>query len=104
MWHSIGILHFVIVSAIIFTIGLFGVFMNRKSIISILMSVELILIAININFVAFSTYLRDMNGQIFTRLVLAVAAAETAVGLAILVSYYRNKGNITVEEINELKG
>jgi len=104
MWYSAGLFHFVIVSAIIFTIGLFGVFMNRKNVISILMSIELILIAINLNFVAFSAYLQDMNGQIFTMLILAVAAAETAVGLAILVSYYRNKGNIAVEEIDELKG
>jgi len=104
MWYSDGLFHFVVLSAIIFTIGLFGVFMNRKNVISILMSIELILISINLNFVTFSTYLRDMTGQIFTMLILAIAAAETAVGLAILVSYYRNKGNINVEEIDELKG
>ena len=96
--------HYLILSAIIFTIGVVGIFLNRKNVIVILMSVELILLAVNINLVSFSIYLEDITGQIFTMLILTVAAAEAAIGLAIIVSYYRNRGSVRVEEINEMKG
>ena len=101
---EIGLGHYLTLSAIIFTIGVVGVFMNRKNIIIILMSIELILLAVNINLVSFSIYLQDITGQIFTMLILTVAAAEAAIGLAIIVSYYRNKGTVRVEDINEMKG
>ena len=101
---SIGLGHYLTLAAIIFTIGVAGIFLNRKNVIVILMSIELILLAVNINLVAFSIYLEDITGQIFTMLILTVAAAEAAIGLAIIVSYYRNKGSIRVEEINEMKG
>ena len=96
--------HFLTVAAILFTIGVFGIFLNRKNVIIILMSVELILLAVNINFVAFSTHLGDIVGQVFAMLVLTVAAAEAAIGLAILVVYFRNRGSIAVEDVNLMKG
>ena len=96
--------HYLTLGAIIFTIGIIGIFLNRKNIIVILMSIELILLAVNINLVSFSSYLNDIQGQIFTIFVLTVAAAEAAIGLAILVIYYRNSGSISVEEINKLRG
>ena len=101
---EIGIGHYLTLSAIIFTIGIVGIFLNRKNVIIILMSIELILLAVNINLVSFSIYLQNLVGQIFTMFVLTVAAAEAAVGLAIIVIYYKNKGSIQVEQINTLKG
>ena len=102
--HTIGLGHYLTVAAILFTLGIFGIFLNRKNVIVILMSIELILLAVNINFVAFSTHLGDIMGQVFALLVLTVAAAETAIGLAILVVYFRNRGSIAVEDINLMKG
>ncbi|SEQ50198.1 NADH dehydrogenase subunit K [Devosia sp. YR412] len=96
--------HYLTVAAILFTLGVFGIFINRKNIIVILMSVELILLAVNLNMVAFSAVLNDLQGQIFALLILTVAAAEAAIGLAILVIYYRNRGSIAVEDVNQLKG
>ena len=101
---EIGLTHYLTVAAILFTIGMLGIFLNRKNIIIILMSVELILLAVNINFVAFSAYLGDLVGQVFALFVLTVAAAEAAIGLAILVVFYRNRGSIAVEDINLMKG
>ena len=101
---EIGIGHYLTLGAIIFLIGIVGIFLNRKNVIVILMSIELILLAVNINLVSFSIYLEDITGQIFTMLILTVAAAEAAIGLAIIVAYYRNKGSIRVEEIDEMKG
>lgn len=101
---GIGLGHYLTVGAILFTLGVFGIFLNRKNIIVILMSVELILLAVNINFVAFSAQLGDLAGQVFALLILTVAAAEAAIGLAILVVYYRNRGSIAVEDVNSLKG
>jgi NADH-quinone oxidoreductase subunit K len=101
---TIGLSHYLAVAAILFTIGVVGIFINRKNVIVILMSIELILLAVNINFVAFSTQLGDVVGQVFTLLVLTVAAAEAAIGLAILVAFYRNRGSIAVEDINVMKG
>ncbi len=101
---SIGLSHFLAVAAILFTIGVLGIFVNRKNVIVILMSIELMLLAVNINFVAFSVYLNNLVGQVFTMIVLTVAAAEAAIGLAILVVYFRNRGNIAVEDINLMKG
>lgn len=101
---SIGIFHYLIVSAVLFTLGVGGIFINRKNIITILMSIELILLAVNINFVAFSVMLEDLFGQIFTMFILTVAAAEAAIGLAILVIYYRNTGSIAVDDVNVMKG
>ena len=95
---------FLVLSAILFTIGVIGIFLNRKNVIIILMSIELILLSVNINLIAFSYFLNDLTGQIFSLFVLTVAAAEAAIGLAILVTYYRNAGNIEIEEINTLKG
>ncbi|MBX9908622.1 MAG: NADH-quinone oxidoreductase subunit NuoK [Beijerinckiaceae bacterium] len=100
----IGLGHYLAVAAILFTLGVLGIFLNRKNVIVILMSVELILLAVNINFVAFSSFLNDIVGQIFALLVLTVAAAEAAIGLAILVVYFRNRGTIAVEDINMMKG
>ena len=100
----IAINHYLVLAAILFVIGIFGVFLNKKNIIIILMSIELMLLAVNINFVAFSSYLNDIMGQIFSLLILTVAAAEAAIGLAILVIYFRNKGSISVDDINEMKG
>ena len=96
--------HYLILAATIFTIGVVGIFLNRKNIIVILMSIELILLAVNINLVSFSVYMNDISGQIFTLFILTVAAAEAAIGLAIIVVYYRNSGTIRVEEIEKLKG
>jgi len=101
---EVGIIHYLIVAAILFVIGVSGIFINRKNIIVILMSVELMLLAVNINFVAFSAHLNDLAGQIFTIFILTVAAAEAAIGLAILVIYYRNRGNIAVDDANLMKG
>ena len=101
---EIGLGHYLTLGAIIFSLGTIGIFLNIKNVIVILMSVELILLAVNINLVSFSIYLQDITGQIFTMLILTVAAAEAAIGLAIIVSYYRNKGSIRVEEIDEMKG
>ena len=101
---EIGLTHYLFLASIIFTIGVIGIFLNRKNVIVILMSIELILLAVNINLVAFSIYSNDITGQIFTFFILTVAAAEAAIGLAIIVSYYRNKGSIKVQDINEMKG
>lgn len=101
---DIGLAHYLTLSAILFTIGVFGIFLNRKNVIIILMSIEMILLAVNINLVAFSVYLNDLVGQIFTMFILTVAAAEAAIGLAILVVYFRNRGTIAVEDINMMKG
>ncbi len=101
---EIGLGHYLSLAAIIFAIGLAGVFLNRKNIIVILMSIELILLAVNINLVSFSIFINDLTGQIFTLFILTVAAAEAAIGLAIIVVYYRNSGTIRVEEIDQLKG
>ena len=96
--------HFLILSSLLFLIGVFGIFLNRKNIIIILMSIELILLAVNINFVSFSFFLGDLTGQIFSLFILTVAAAETAIGLAILVCFFRNKGSIAVDDANVMKG
>ena len=101
---EVGLGHYLTVAAILFTLGLFGVFLNRKNVIIILMSIELMLLAININLVAFSIELQDLVGQIFAMFILTVAAAEAAIGLAILVTYYRNRGSIAVEDVNLMKG
>ena len=101
---EIGLGHYLSLAAIIFAIGLAGVFLNRKNIIVILMSIELILLAVNINLVSFSIFINDLTGQIFTLFILTVAAAEAAIGLAIIVIFYRNKGSIRVEDIHEMKG
>ncbi len=96
--------HYLVLAALIFTIGVFGIFLNRKNVIIILMSIELMLLAVNINFVTFSSYLGDLAGQVFTMFVLTVAAAEAAIGLAILVVFFRAKGTIAVEDISTMKG
>ena len=101
---EVGLQHYLALAAILFTIGVLGIFINRKNVIVILMSVELILLAVNINLVAFSTFGGDLVGQIFALLILTVAAAEAAIGLAILVVYFRNRGTIAVEDINMMKG
>lgn len=101
---EIGIEHYLILAGILFTMGVFGIFLNRKNVIVILMSVELMLLAVNINFVTFSSYLQDLTGQVFTMFTLTVAAAEAAIGLAILVTFFRNKGSIAVEDISAMKG
>ena len=100
----IGLSHYLTVAAILFTTGVFGIFLNRKNVIVILMAIELMLLAVNINFVAFSSFLNDLTGQVFALLVLTVAAAEAAIGLAILVVYFRNRRTIAVEDINLMKG
>ena len=100
----IGLTHFLVVGAILFVTGIFGIFVNRKNVIVILMSIELMLLAVNVNFIAFSAHLGDLGGQVFTLFVLTVAAAEAAIGLAILVAFYRNRGSIAVEDINMMKG
>jgi NADH-quinone oxidoreductase subunit K len=100
----IGLSHYLTLAAILFTIGVFGIFLNRKNVIIILMSIELMLLAININFVAFSAHLGDLAGQVFTMFILTVAAAEAAIGLAILVVFFRTKGTIAVEDISTMKG
>ena len=104
MTMIIGLTHYLVVGAILFTLGVAGIILNRKNIIVILMSVELILLSVNLNFVAFSHELGDLTGQVFALYVLTVAAAEAAIGLAILVAFYRNRGTIAVEDINSLKG
>ncbi len=104
MMLEIGLTHYLILSALLFTIGIFGIFLNRRNVIVILMSIELMLLAVNINFVAFGAVLGDLVGQVFTMFVLTVAAAEAAIGLAILVVFFRNKGSIAVEDISSLKG
>ncbi|ALG70902.1 NADH-quinone oxidoreductase subunit K [Azospirillum thiophilum] len=101
---EIGLGHYLTVSAIVFTLGVLGIFLNRKNVIIILMSIEMMLLAVNLNLVAFSTYLHDLVGQIFAMIILTVAAAEAAIGLAILVVYFRNRGSIRVEDINMMKG
>jgi NADH-quinone oxidoreductase subunit K len=101
---TIGLTHYLVVAAILFTFGIAGIILNRKNIIVILMSVELILLSVNLNFVAFSAQLGDLTGQVFALFVLTVAAAEAAIGLAILVTFYRNRGSIAVDDINSLKG
>ena len=101
---DVGLGHYLTLGAIIFTIGVIGIFLNRKNVIVILMSIELILLSVNINLVSFSIFLNDLSGQIFTFFILTVAAAEAAIGLAIIVVYYRNTGTVHVEEINSLKG
>ncbi len=104
MMLEISLAHYLTVAAVIFTLGVFGIFLNRKNVIIILMSVELMLLAVNINLVAFSAELDDLVGQVFAMFVLTVAAAEAAIGLAILVVYFRNRGSIAVEDINMMKG
>jgi NADH-quinone oxidoreductase subunit K len=101
---EIGLAHYLSVGAILFTLGVFGIFLNRKNVITILMSIELMLLAVNINFVAFSHFLNDLVGQIFAMFVLTVAAAEAAIGLAIVVVFFRNRGTIAVQDINQMKG
>jgi NADH-quinone oxidoreductase subunit K len=101
---EIGLAQYLTVAAILFTLGIFGIFLNRKNVIIILMSIELMLLAVNINFVAFSSFLHDMVGQVFAMFVLTVAAAEAAIGLAILVVYFRSRGTIAVTDINLMKG
>ncbi len=101
---QIGLANYLAVAAIVFTIGVLGIFLNRKNVIIILMSIELILLSVNINFVAFSAYLGNFVGQVFALFVLTVAAAEAAIGLAILVVYFRNRGSIAVESVNLMKG
>jgi NADH-quinone oxidoreductase subunit K len=101
---EISLFHYLIVAAALFTTGVFGIFVNRKNVIIILMSIELVLLSVNINLVAFSAYLGNLEGQVFAMIVLTVAAAEAAVGLAILVTYFRNRGSIAVEDINQMRG
>lgn len=101
---SIGIFHYLVLSSLLFTVGVCGIFLNRKNIITILMSIELILLSVNINLVAFSVKLGDLTGQVFAMFVLTVAAAEAAIGLAILVIYYRNRATIAVEDVNMMRG
>jgi NADH-quinone oxidoreductase subunit K len=104
LYGSITVSDYVMLAALLFVVGVCGIFLNRKNIITLLMSIELMLLAVNINFVAFSVYLGDLTGQVFTLLVLTVAAAEAAIGLAILVVYFRNRGTIDVDDISALKG
>lgn len=101
---EIGLAHYLSLAAMLFTLGVFGIFLNRKNVIIILMCIELMLLAVNINFVAFSSFLGDLTGQIFALFILTVAAAEAAIGLAILVVFFRNKGSIAVEDISSMKG
>jgi NADH-quinone oxidoreductase subunit K len=101
---TIGLAHYLTVAAILFTVGIFGIFLNRKNVIIILMSIELMLLAVNINLVGFSAHLNDLVGQVMSMFVLTVAAAEAAIGLAILVVYFRNRGSIAVEDVNVMKG
>ncbi len=101
---EIGLSHYLVLASLLFTLGIFGIFLNRRNVIIILMSIELMLLSVNINFVAFSSFLHNMTGQVFAMFVLTVAAAEAAIGLAILVVYFRNRGTIAVEDINLMKG
>lgn len=100
----IGVSHYLVVSALLFVMGVAGIFINRKNVITILMSIELMLLAVNVNFVAFSAHLHDLVGQVFTLFILTVAAAEAAIGLAILVVYYRNRGSIAIDDVCVMKG
>ena len=100
----IGLVHYLVVGAILFTLGVLGIFLNRKNLIVLLMAIELILLSVNINFVAFSSYLGDLVGQVFAMFVLTVAAGEAAIGLAILVIYFRGRGSISVDDVNRMKG
>ena len=104
LFGDIGVMHYVLISSMVFVVGICGMFINRKNIITLLMSIELMLLAVNINLVAFSVELNDLTGQIFTLLILTVAAAEAAIGLAILVIFFRTRGTIDVDELQELKG
>ena len=101
---TVSLEHYLILAAILFTIGIFGIFLNRRNIIVILMSVELMLLAVNINFVAFSSFMNDLTGQVFAMFILTVAAAEAAIGLAILVVFFRNRGSIAVEDVSMMRG
>ena len=101
---TIGLVHYLVVAAILFTMGVLGIFLNRKNLIVILMAIELILLAVNLNLVAFSAALQDLVGQVFTMFILTVAAAEAAIGLAILVVFFRNRGSIAVDDVNVMKG
>ncbi|WP_018698216.1 NADH-quinone oxidoreductase subunit NuoK [Amorphus coralli] len=101
---AVGLAHYLTVAAILFTLGVFGIFLNRRNVIVILMAIELILLAVNLNFIAFSAFLGDLVGQVFALFVLTVAAAEAAIGLAILVVFFRNRGSIAVQDINTMKG
>ena len=101
---EVGLNHYLMLAGLIFTIGVFGIFLNRKNVIIILMSIELMLLSVQVNLVAFSAYLHDLTGQVFAMFILTVAAAEAAIGLAILVAFFRNKGTIAVEDISGLKG
>ena len=101
---TLGLSHYLTVAAMLFTLGVAGIFLNRKNVIVIMMSIELILLAVNINLVAFSSFLGDLTGQVFALFILTVAAAEAAIGLAILVTFFRNRGSIAVEDINMMKG
>jgi len=101
---EIGLIHYIVLSSLLFTIGTLGIFINRKNVITLLLSIELMLLSVNINFVAFSAYLGNLTGQVFTMFVLTVAAAEAAIGLAILVVYFRNRGTIAVEDIHMMRG
>jgi NADH-quinone oxidoreductase subunit K len=102
--NEIGLEHYLILSSLLFSIGVSGLFMNRKNLITILMSIELMLLAVNLNFVAFSVHLQDIVGQVFSLIILSIAAAEISIGLAILVLYSRNRGSIEIEDINQMKG
>ena len=102
--NEISLEHYLILSSLLFAIGVSGLFMNRKNVITILMSIELMLLAVNINFVAFSVHLQDIVGQVFSIIILSIAAAEVSIGLAILVLYYRNRGSIEIEDINQMRG
>ncbi len=102
--YDIGLIHYLTLAAVIFTLGVFGIFLNRKNLIVILMSIELMLLAVNINFVAFGAFAGDLTGQVFTMFILTVAAAEAAIGLAILVVFFRNRGTIAVEDVSEMRG
>ncbi|WP_342225566.1 NADH-quinone oxidoreductase subunit NuoK [Rickettsia endosymbiont of Urophora cardui] len=104
MNEYIGLNHYLVLSSLVFTIGMLGFFMHRKNIINILMSIELMLLAVNINFIAFSVYMQELSGQIFSIIILTIAAAETSIGLAILLIYFRNKGSIEVTDINQMRG
>lgn len=101
---DIGLQHYLMVAAVLFTTGVFGIFLNRRNMILILMSIELILLSVTINLVSFSSYLDDLTGQVFSLLILTIAAAEAAIGLAILVTYFRNRGSIAIEEISSMRG
>lgn len=104
MIEPISLTHYLILSALLFTIGIVGMFMNRKNLITILMSIELMLLSVNINFIAFSVYLQELSGQIFSIMILAIAAAEISIGLAIILVYFRHKHSVQLSEINEMQG